>query len=1185
MKKNDLADTLYRKKSIVKLILTMKLTFLFAVLNIVLASAAIYPQDARLTLKLKDATLKEAISQIEGQTSYSFIYKADALNFNEKINVEASNKSIEEILNNLFADNKVQYKILDNSLIVLLPATGALQQVKITGKVTDAGTGESLPGVNVIVEGTTVGTTSDGKGQFTINVPDANSNLIFSYVGYTSQTVAVNGREVVDVILSADIKNLDEVVVIGYGVAKKGDLSGASTTVTEDKLKGSVVANLDQALQGRAAGVTAVYTSGQPGTGVSISIRGQGTLRASASEPLYVIDGVPVQNVSKSALDIGLAGLGNGSIATFSGLANINPSDILTMEILKDASATAIYGSQGANGVVLITTKRGKTGEAKFSYEGYYALQQPYTRLKLMNLREFAQYSTDWANETKGKDPRVEFADPSILGNGTDWQDALFRTAPMQSHQISAQGGTDKVKYYVSGGYYNQDGIVVGTDFKRYSARVNLDANLKKWFKLGTNIMFSNTRDHLQLNNSQEGIISVALATTPDVPVRNADGTWAGIYYEGAPSIINPIAKAMDETNILKRTNLNGNIFTDITFLKGLTLRTELGTDLGYSNTYGFIPTYQYGSLVNATNSITRQYNQNKFWQLKNYLTYTTLLGHHSISAMFGQEVSESRWEYMKGSGSGLTSNDIQEPGLATANTMAIGSGDGSSAMSSFFARASYSFNAKYYLTYTFRYDGSSNFGPENRWAPFNAFAVSWKVINEPFMESLKGTINNFKIRAGWGQTGNQNIGGYRWGASITKMPTGLGQGFRQSNLANPYISWEKQVQTNLGFDFGFFKDRIILVADLYKKISTAMLMDMQLPSYMGTSGNGSIRLNPPMGNFGKIQNQGLEISLTTRPIVGKFSYENDIQLTFNKNKLLGLNGTPAAHIEGYGQWTDLVSLTEIGDPLNNFYGYKVAGVYQDKADIENSAKTKAYPADGNFKRSTVWPGDLKFKDISGPNGVPDGVIDEFDRTNLGSPQPKFTYGFNNIFRYQDIELSVFINGSYGNKIMNYLGRSLSNMTSPWSNQLQTSVNRAKLEPIDPNVSYPYVNASGTSINNWFDDIDNVRVQNSGTNIPRAVAGDPNENSRISDRYIEDGSYLRFKNITLAYYIPKNIIKKVGVENLKVYINIQNMWTITKYTGLDPEVGASQTSDNVFGLDNGRYPSARTYTFGLNFTF
>jgi hypothetical protein len=363
------------------------------------------------------------------------------------------------------------------------------------------------------------------------------------------------------------------------------------------------------------------------------------------------------------------------------------------------------------------------------------------------------------------------------------------------------------------------------------------------------------------------------------------------------------------------------------------------------------------------------------------------------------------------------------------------------------------------------------------------------------------------------------------------------------------------------------------------------MLMSMQLPSYMGTSGNVSARLASPMGNFGKIENKGVEISVNAKPIVGTFSYETDFQFTINKNKLLGLTDTPSAFIQGFGQWTDVVSMTTIGSPLYDFYGYKVVGVFQDKADILASPTQGAYPADGNFKRTTLWPGDLKFADISGPDGTPDGVVNELDRTSLGSPFPKFTFGFNNIFTYKNFEFTLYLTGSIGNKVFNYVGRSLSLMDSQWSNYLQTSVNRAKLEPVDASKTYPFTNSYGTVINNWFDDIDNVRVSNPETSIPRAIAGDPNTNNRISDRYIEDGSYLRFKTIKLAYTLPKNIVNKVGVQNMVVYVNIQNVWTITNYTGLDPEVGASQTSDNVFGLDNGRYPLPRIYTMGVSLNF
>ena len=445
--------------------------------------------------------------------------------------------------------------------------------------------------------------------------------------------------------------------------------------------------------------------------------------------------------------------------------------------------------------------------------------------------------------------------------------------------------------------------------------------------------------------------------------------------------------------------------------------------------------------------------------------------------------------------------------------------------------------------------------------------------------------LSDGKIRLGWGQTGNSNIGGYRWGAGISRMPSGLGLGYRQSNIANPYIKWETQEQWNLGLDLNFLNSRISLVVDAYDKTSADMLMSFQLPSYMGTRGNVSSALAAPWGNYGTINNKGLEFTLTTRNFTGNFNWETQFQMSFNKNKLVALDGTANAHIEGYGQWSDVVTVTNVGESLYNFYGYKVAGVYQDLNDLENSAKPEKYPSNGVFNRyNTVWVGDVKYEDISGPDGVPDGVIDTYDRTNLGSPFPKFTFGMTNTFQYKNFDLSVFISGSYGNKIFNYMDMNLSGMTSIWNNQLQKVTNRARLEPIDADKTYPSV-INGVTVYNWFDDITNVKVSNPNASIPRAMANDPNDNNRISDRYIEDGSYLRVKNITIGYTLPARIARKAMLENVRIYANLQNMFTFTKYTGYDPEIGASTANAYVYGLDNGRYPSPQVYSFGVNLSF
>lgn len=1047
------------------------------------------------------------------------------------------------------------------------------QKVPVSGTVSDQ-TGPVI-GASVIEKGTTNGTMTDNDGRFTLTVSKG-AVIEISSIGYKTQEITVGAQTNFTVTLSEDNEFLDEVVVVGYGSMKKSDLAGASVSMKESDLKGSIISSLDQSLQGRAAGVTAVTTSGAPGSSSSIRVRGQATINANA-EPLYVIDGVIVQGGGNTGADFGLGdALGNGKVSTISPLSTINPADIVSMEILKDASATAIYGAQGANGVVLITTKHGKSGEAKFSYDGMVAMSRQAVRLNMMNLREYAQYYNEMVEEGDIYETNPYYATPSLLGKGTNWQDEIFRTAWQHQHQLSAQGGSDKVQYYVSGSYMDQQGTIIGSNFNRFSVRTNLDAQLKKWLKLGVNATYAITNDNLKLADSNQGLIYYSLTTIPDIPVYDVNGNYSSTIREGYTSP-NPVALAMMDEILLKRKKLSGNIYAELTPIKHITWRTELGFDMGESDANRYKPMIDLGGWVRSQNSISYQKNSNYFWQLKNYLTYANQWGKHSVTAMVGQECWESRWNYLSGSNTDLPSDEVHNVALAT-GTPAISSGFGSSSMASFFTRETYNYGDRYLGTYTYRYDGSSNFGPKNRWAGFHSVALAWRFSNEKFFEPVKKVIDNGKLRLGWGQTGNSSIGSYAWGAAISRMPSALGMGFRPSNIPNTSIRWESQEQYNVGLDLGFFTGRLNLTVDAYYKRSDDMLMSMQLPSYMGTQGNGSSKLQAPKGNYGSIENKGLEITLDAHPVQLKnFSWDSNFQISFNKNKLLSLSDTENATLVGYGQWGDVVCVSEIGKPLYNFYGYKVEGVYKDLDDIQNSAKPAKYPSDGVFSRgNTVWVGDIKYKDVD-----ENGVIDERDRTDIGSPLPKFTFGWTNTFRYKNLDLSIFLNGSYGNKVMNYNSLTLTHMNSTWTNQLQSVVSkRARLEPIDPSIVY----ADGSK---WFDHIDNVRVKNPGTKVPHTSINDPNDNDRISDRYVEDGSFLRIKNITLGYTFPKALLNKAKIENLRVYVNIQNLYTFTKYTGYDPEVGAS-TQDSTgltYGLDNGRYPSPAMYSFGLNITF
>ena len=1064
-------------------------------------------------------------------------------------------------------------KLFSCLVLMFLSISMMAQKVPVSGTVSDQ-TGPVI-GASVIEKGTTNGTMTDNDGHFTLTVSKG-AVIEISSIGYKTQEITVGAQTNFTVTLSEDNEFLDEVVVVGYGSMKKSDLAGASVSMKESDLKGSIISSLDQSLQGRAAGVTAVTTSGAPGSSSSIRVRGQETINANA-EPLYVIDGVIVQGGGNTGADFGLGdALGNGKVSTISPLSTINPADIVSMEILKDASATAIYGAQGANGVVLITTKHGKSGEAKFSYDGMVAMSRQAVRLNMMNLREYAQYYNEMIEEGDISENNPYYATPSLLGKGTIWQDEIFRTAWQHQHQLSAQGGSDKVQYYVSGSYMDQQGTIIGSNFNRFSVRTNLDAQLKKWLKLGVNATYAITNDNLKLADSNQGLIYYSLTTIPDIPVYDVNGNYSSTIREGYTSP-NPVALAMMDEILLKRKKLSGNIYAELTPIKHITWRTELGFDMGESDANRYKPMVDLGGWVRSQNSISYQKNSNYFWQLKNYLTYANQWGKHSVTAMVGQECWESRWNYLSGSNTDLPSDEVHNVALAT-GTPSISSGFGSSAMASFFTRETYNYGDRYLGTYTCRYDGSSNFGPKNRWAGFHSVALAWRFSNEKFFEPVKKIIDNGKLRLGWGQTGNSSIGSYAWGAAITRMPSALGMGFRPSNIPNTSIRWESQEQYNVGLDLGFFNGRLNLTVDAYYKKSDDMLMSMQLPSYMGTQGNGSSKLQAPKGNYGSIENKGLEITLDAHPVQLKnFSWDSNFQISFNKNKLLSLSDTENATLVGYGQWGDVVCVSEIGKPLYNFYGYKVEGVYKDLDDIQNSAKPAKYPSDGVFSRgNTVWVGDIKYKDVD-----ENGIIDERDRTDLGSPLPKFTFGWTNTFRYKNLDLSIFLNGSYGNKVMNYNSLTLTHMNSTWTNQLQSVVSkRARLEPIDPTIVY----ADGSK---WFDHIDNVRVKNPGTKIPHTSINDPNDNDRISDRYVEDGSFLRIKNITLGYTFPKALLNKAKIENLRVYVNIQNLYTFTKYTGYDPEVGAStqDSSGLTYGLDNGRYPSPAMYSFGLNITF
>lgn len=1067
---------------------------------------------------------------------------------------------------------KLRYGLL--TLFVAANISTAFCQQVVKGTVTDQA-GQPMPGVNIMIKNTRTGTTTDMNGAFSIEAK-SDDILTFSFIGYASSEVTVGNQTNISVALKEDVSLLSEIVVVGYGEVKKSDLTGAVSSVKGETLNQSIATGIDQALIGRVAGVTATQMSGQPGGSVSIRIRGTNSISGS-TEPLYVIDGVPIDGNAMNVYQMGLGAVGGGAKTTYSPLSTINPNDIESIEVLKDASASAIYGNRASNGVVIITTKRGRKGDTKVSYDGYYGVQENPVMMEMMNLREYASFRNDWAAETAGETPDPLFADPSLLGEGTDWQEEIYQVAPIMNHQITLSGG-EKTRFLITGGYFKQDGTIIGSNFDRFSLRFNMDSDIKPWLTIGNSLALSKTDERLGAFD-RGGVIGTALKARPDVPARNPDGSFAGIDGEGA--FVNPLGQALDKENYLKRGNLIGNLYADFAILKGLKFRTEFGGNAELNNSSSWNPTYDYGGgAVNEHNYITRQSGLNHRWQFKNYLTYTkTFASAHNLTAMVGQEATAWGWNSVSGTGRDLPTNDVHSIDLGDPKQYSAADASNSGSLESYYSRLNYNFNEKYYLTLTYRADGSSNFAEGQRWAYFPSAAIKWKLTGESFMDAVS-FVNDLNIRAGWGETGNSNIPGYAYGESLATLPTNLGLGFRYANYGNPLVTWEASKQLDIGLDASFFESRLQLTVDYYHKSTTNLLMPQQLPGYMGTIGNGAIIRQPPWGNYGEIENKGLEIQLKSVNTTGQFKWETDLNITHNRNKLVAL-GIEDAFISGNigAAGNVILSRTEEGQPLFNFYGYEVVGLFKNKEDILNSPvqwdPVNDVDSEGNpvFSRDgTVWPGDLKFRDIDGND-----TIDVRDRTNLGSPLPKFTFGINNTFSYKGFDLGIYLVGSYGNKIFNAMkhpaGNGLADMRSAWSNQLKEVTDRAVLQPI------------GDAVDGWWNDIDNVQVRNPDTDIPRGTFSDPNENTRVSDRYIEDGSYLRIRNIQLGYTFPSSIIRKFNASNLRLYVQVQNAYTFTKYSGFDPEVGQDTWDNNLFGVDNGRYPSPRIYTVGINFGF
>ena len=1040
--------------------------------------------------------------------------------------------------------------------------TSFAQTHRIVGKITSADDSQPLPGATVKIKGTAVVANSNASGMYGIDAKTGDV-LVFSFTGFKSSEVTVTAANTINISLTNTTNALNEVVVIGYGTARRKDLTGAIASISSSDIEKTVSTTFDQALQGRVAGVSVIQNSGQPGAGVSIQVRGLGSINAGV-DPLYVIDGViipPGQPSSTGGVYMGNSGTRDNPLST------INPNDIASIDVLKDASAIAIYGSQGSNGVVIITTKRGKAGAPKISFDNYYGVQQVPKYLPMMNLQQYATFLNARATVT-GATPNPDFVNPQYLGTGTDWQRAIFKNAGMYNANLSVSGGDDRTTYYIGGSYLTQDGTVLSSNFKRTALKVNLDNKTTNWLKIGTSLTFSGIKENV--NASVYDLINATLNLPPNVAPVNPDGSIGAIPTPGQTVANtynpNPIAAAAMNTNKVQRSQAYGNFYGDIIFTKDLKLHNEATGNFDYGNVNQFYPTFTINGILNPVNSAAVTATNNKSFTIRNYFSYDHYAASYSINATAGHEASSGTYTYLSGGRTGFFANNPQDLSLGNAATASNSGGSNNYSNESYLARVTAGYLYKYNLTATYRKDGNSNFADGKRWVGTYAFGGSWNAEKENFLKGVKA-IDQLKLRLSYGLTNNANLPAYTYGSSIATGTVGLGQGALVLNIANPNVQWETSKSLDAGLDISFLKNRIQLTADVYNRKTNNLLLQIPLPGYAGTNGSGS--LSAPWGNIGSIQNKGFEFTLNTRNIQSTvFSWNTTLTFSLNRNKILSLNDANGALYGKINNASVIVSRTAVGSSIGDFYGYVAQGVFKNAADLKSSA----LPAGSIIDYTQgIWVGDTKYKDLN-----KDGVIDANDMTNLGSPLPKFTYGINNSFSFKGFDMTIFFTGSYGNKILNYNKVLHEDPNSGTTGYFASLTNYAQVALIDPT-------GSKTGVNN-------VSVTNPGTSVPGfRVSGDPNQNYRISSRFIEDGSYLRLKNLAVGYNLPTSIVAKLHVHSLRVYSNIQNLFTISKYTGYDPEIGTNVPNQSgqgtnalTSGIDWGRYPTPRIYTFGFN---
>lgn len=1090
-------------------------TFLLMVCVFCSYAGNAHSQNAKVSIRMNNVKLDKILNEIENQTDYLFIYN-NQVDINKITSVKVKNEAVAQVLDRILSGTGINYELEGTHIILTTEAIKDLhaqQQAKtVTGTVTDV-SGEPIIGANIRIKGTTTGTITDIDGNFSIEA-EPQSVIEVSYIGYLTQETVINNQKSIRFLLKEDTKTLDEVVVIGYGVQKKADLTGSVANINTEKLNTQSNANIGQALQGKIAGVDIVSQGGAPGSGTRIMVRGIGTLNNAS--PLYIVDGMYMNSID-----------------------HINPNDIASIDVLKDASSAAIYGSRAANGVIIVTTKEGSNTEGKpiIDLSVNLGISTASKFLDMLDAKGWAEVTTI-ARQAIGK-PALDMATDLANKPDNDWQDIMFRPALMQNYNLSVKGGGKYSTYYTGLGYFNQDGIVKGTNYQRYNIQSKNDYK-RGIFSAGTNLIISFSHDKPLHQELRGGMIGTILQSVPTL--EKYDDTREGGYGGTYGDVVNiPHPLAIIDDNIMDCYNENvkifANLYAQIELFKGLKYKLNLTPDFSFERYKNYLNKYDFGLATNSITQLTERQRRRRNILVENLLTFDRTFGEHKISALAGYTYQDSRFRHIQAYGEGLPQG-LEEIDAATTNRSNEGN-SWRSVLTSILGRVFYSYQNKYLFTATIRRDGSSKFGKNNRYGYFPSFSLGWNVAEEKFMENVHW-LDQLKLRGGYGVLGNQEIDNYQYSSTITtgiNYPDGNGgllQGAFPKNFANPDIKWEETAMTNVGIDFMAFNNRLSLTADYYVKNTKDILLTVPIPISSGGA-------NDPIRNAGKIRNNGFEFNLgwmdQPNPDI---SYGINLIGSFNKNKVIAM-GSESGSIKGGSTNQNITtSETKAGYPIGGYWLISTAGYFNSQEEVD------AYAKDGKKIQPAAEPGDIKFVDANN-----DGVINDDDRVFQGSPFPDFTFALNGNMRYKNFDLSIGLQGVLGNKIYNATRQTLEDVTKG-SNFLASC-------------------------------LDYWTPENKNASHPRLTWDDPNRNTRAeSDRYLENGSYLRLRSVQLGYTFPQTWFKG-AIQHARVYINAENLFTITSYSGYSPDVNADNA--NYRGFDNFIYPTNRTFMLGLNVTF